>query len=331
MKKNALFLSFVIGTLSHAMVLSPSETAQANFVDRGMVLLDADGNEQAVKVGEQNKSPFGVFLALTPKDGSGVMEVNYCTATHLKGQHVLTATHCIPKNSRSTLWIVFYSKEGKKQVYPIYEFFFKGAGEEDIAMVKLPEEAVPLWDDSDFQYKKFEKPGHESDFSVTLWSYTPLIHFPQLQIKYPDSNGMVFRPNYCLASQSLPHIEVRDKKTRKKVGEINFAEKMETKSHLFIDKCKHPILQGNSGSLITHGKNFAYKLGVLHYVLGNHASIWPQLTANGLTTNPKTDLYYHGVDGKTEWLSQEVGSYDIGAGSLFEVIEKRSPAAMPPR
>ncbi len=327
MKPVILFLT-LFSQFSSALTVSERESPHALFIDRNVVLLDSDGNEAAVKVGDSARSPLGIFVALTPK-GSGQFSIAYCTATHLKGEFVALAAHCIPEAGPITTWLIFYAKDGKRQIVPVYQYIFKGEGHEDVAIARLHEEAIPMWDEADYRTYPFEKSPDSPDIAVSLWSYSPLVHFPKFQKRYPGRAGMVYQPNRCVASQLLPRIEARHKRLKRKTGEMLFGAKFNAKKHLFIDKCKNKIVQGNSGSLITHGNNFNFKLGILHFVLGDHETVWKQMVENGMANDPNTDLFYFGVDGKSEKIDQHIGSYSLGAGTLFEVIEKRNPAALP--
>ncbi len=306
---------------------TPKEFSHATLVDRTVVMLDENGQEGPARIGELGRTPFAMLVSVTPKGNQ--VDLSYCSATHLKGDYLLTAAHCVPASSEATLWVLFYSKEGKRQLFPIRDFYFRGQGNEDIAVAKLGEDAVAAWDEANFRFSPFEKPADSPDVPVTLWSYTPIRFFPEYQQKFPGKAGMVFRPNRCVASQVLPRIVLRERKSKRVTTKISFHEDMKSKDHLFIDKCQHAILEGNSGSLISHGKNFDYKLGVLAFTLGEHASTWRQLHEAGYTKDPTKELIYYGVDGKGELMTYEQGLFSLGAGTLFETIERRNPAALP--
>lgn len=314
-----------------AINVTPIEFNYATFIERHLVMLDSEGNEKPVKAGDSGRSPFGIWVVITPDHQTKQIALGYCTATHLKGEHVALAAHCIPKNKDASVWLVFYGKDGKKQIFPVYDYFFKGEGGEDIAMAKLHPEAIALWDDADFRVFPFESAKPDPDIGVQIWSYSPINHFPKWEAKYPEKAGMVWAPNRCIASQLMPRIEGRHKILKRKTGELVYGDHLNPKRHLFIDHCQHTIVQGNSGSLITHGNNFSYKLGVLHSILGNHDQVWKQIRDRGWADEPQVEFFYIGAAGKPELIDSNQGLFSVGAGTLFEVIEKRAPSALPRR
>ncbi len=318
---------FLWSLQAQAFTYSPKELPIAYTLERMVVLLDEQGNEAAVRVGDQGRTPFAMMLGVTSLNGQ--LDFKFCTGTHLKGSYVVTAAHCVPTAADATFWVFFYTKEGKRQLFPIREFYFKGKGSDDIAMAKLPEEAVAMWDETNFRYNTFDKPADGHDVPITMWSYTPLPHFTDFQTKFQGRSGMVFRPNRCSASRLAPRVTQRDRRTKKVTAKIALQHDLKGKDHLFIDRCQYAIVPGNSGSLITHEKNFDYKLGVLDLTFGDHAAVWKQLTELGYTNDPTKELIYYSVDGKPEPFTYELGLFSLGAGTLFETIERRSPAALP--
>ena len=196
-------------------------------------------------------------------------------------------------------------------------------------MAKLHAEAVPMWDDAEFRIYPFETAKPDPDIGIKIWSYSPINHFPQWEKKYPEKAGMVWSPNRCIASQNMPRIEGRHKILKRKTGSLVFGDKLNAKRHLFIDHCTNTIVQGNSGSLITHGNNFSFKLGVLHSILGNHDQVWKLINDRGWANNPQVEFFYIGAAGKAELIDSNTGLFTVGAGTLFEIIEKRMPASLP--
>jgi len=312
---------------ARAAPLSPSEVAHANVVERVVVMLDEQGNEAPVRIGEQNRSPFGILVSVVPNGDQ--VTLTYCTGTHLKGTYLLTAAHCVPKSAGATWWVMYYNKEGKRQLSLLRDFHFKGKGNDDVAVVKLDEEVGAAWDDANFRLHTFDKPTESHDVPVTLWSYSPIRFFPEFEQKHPGKAGMVFRSNPCAASRLIPRIEVQDLKTKRVVANLFFNDGLKGKEHLFIDRCRHEIVDGNSGSLITHGKNFEYKLAVLDFTMGNHSLAWKKLTELGYAADPTKRIVYFGVDGKSEPVTYEVGMFSLGAGTLFETIGRRNESALP--
>ncbi len=136
---------------------------------------------------------------------------------------------------------------------------------------------------------------------------------------------MVFRPNHCSASRTIPHLEVFSKgaspKERKKVYEFHFRKNgiTDEKLHVFLDQCDYPVIQGNSGSLISLAGQPKKKVGVLHLFVADKDKIWNDIEKNN-QDKAELEYFYAGNDGRAKRFAWGFGEFLIASGSALESL-----------
>lgn len=317
----SLLLSLGLISIAARAAINPVAIANA------FVLLDESGNEAAAKT-PSGISPFGALVSVGERGGA-------CTATHLGAGRVVTAAHCV--HSGMPHFVIFHNKEGKKVAFQTDKTLYVGDDSFDIAVFAIPDEASAQWDAAGAEVRALASvpdKGSDPDVGVTAWSYTPLASVPEYASKYAGQMGMVFTPNRCLASRVKPSIELyrrEGKKKKKLVGKFSFASSIDADRHAFLDGCQRKIVKGNSGSLVTFSNNFSHKLGILHCTIAETRQIWDELKEKGLTDRKGVELYLHGVDDKLQRVSWDRGAFLVGSASLFDVLQRLSPGALPDR
>ena len=218
------------------------------------------------------------FAALLEVSGTNT---NLCTATHIEEGLVVTAAHCVRRRidlSASNYFLIFFDKNGKKQVHTISEFGYVGSEtSDDIAYLKIAPTTSQHWHVWDGELDRTT----ESDIgarppelaNVALWSFDP----------YglgPTSLGAALNPRTCLASRTKPMI------TRESEKDVDHSAwdgvRFDESEHVFMDHCDRPVIQGNSGALITNLKTRTM-IGVTQAYIGSST---PQ-------SSDESDVFYY--------------------------------------
>ena len=300
------------------------------------LLLDEDGKPRASYLSDLGGSPVGALLALPQKGGKMT-----CTATHYAPGLVITAAHCLKTGlPAKDHFVLFYNKDGVKTAAPVQRFLFRGDHLMDIAVLKISREVADTWDVGNLEIKKYRKEQIASKIpsreTIKAWSYTPLVHFPQYAPENTSRLGMVFTPNDCIASRTIPRIVAKEKikgtKKYKTVGELSLKKvgHIDEKIHIFLDDCTRRIVRGNSGSLITASNDFTQKIGILHLVVATKEAVWKELSKLNLNKSLIT-FFYIGNDDTPKEVAWSSSEFLIGSGTTLEALKKRKPRLLPSR
>lgn len=297
-----------------------------DLVAQKFLLLDSGGSQEPAKVPGFSYSPFGALVYWDGKTSFGL-----CSATHVSGDRLLTAAHCLsPSSDLSHYQAIFYDKQGKKQHASVLSAAFKGDEKIDIAVLTIDKKAAEGWEVVGGEVRRYDTrsiaaavPEQEA---VVAWSFTPINSVKNVHDRYPGQLGMVFRPNHCQASRTIPHLEVFSKsaKERKKIYEFYFRKKgiTDEKLHVFLDQCVYPVIQGNSGSLISLAGQPKKKVGVLHLFVADKDKIWNDIEKNN-QDRAELEYFYLGNDGRSKRFAWGFGEFLIASGSALVSLGNR--------
>lgn len=289
------------------------------------LLLDETGRSAAPTIPTLPASPFGALV-----HWKGDTKINLCTATHTTSGYVLTAFHCLkPGSSPANYQVIFYDKTGKRRSAAVTGVSFSGDERRDAAILSIDPVAAKEWQVVGGRIRRYEARSIASKVpdqeAVRAWSYTPLQSVPEVAAKYPQGMGMVFRPNRCIASRTVPHLEVFSEnlttKRRSKVYEFYFRKEGVTDEsmHLFLDECEHKVVQGNSGSLISSQSDPQIKIGVLHLFVADKEKIWADIEKHK-EDKSQLEYFYTGNDNHPKRFAWAFGEFLIASGMALEAL-----------
>lgn len=290
-----------------------------------VMLLGSSGNEEAPSAPDVAGSPFGMLLALRGSD-----QMKQCSAVHLSPGKLLTAAHCVERDGGWRYIAIFFASDGRKSAVEMSRVLYLGGPAYDVAVLGFAESEAVRWAVAgpkieDLGPYRKDSAGR-SDINVILWSFTPIDAVPELKAKYPGRTGMVFRPNQCRASRERPGIEIVD--GERSIASVGILPQFSSETHLFLDECRHRIVPGNSGSLITHNLNFRIKLGVLSFTSIDKRGVIESL-ARQYPDRPSIEFNYRGLDNLTRRMSTVVGDFSLGGAALLQSLAKERADLIP--
>lgn len=257
------------------------------------------------------RAPFGVLLKLP-----SVGKVGACSAAHVSRGVLVTNSHCVGGAVRSgvgSFHFVYYGKENTKRYGSVEEFLYLGNGRrDDVALMKIDARSADDWDTIDSAVaKKSELAGQRPAPSenVIVWGFDPVDSRVNLPSAESRKGGMRFSPRVCLASRTQPTLVGLAGSDRTPI-QISLTDE---KVHFFLDECDRPLMQGNSGSLITSGDVFRRMWGVYHWAVTPTEAALKRFGAFEYTGNNNRPLRVERIGLTAEF---------FGVGSAFEHLSE---------
>ncbi|MBI4404855.1 MAG: hypothetical protein HY537_11875 [Deltaproteobacteria bacterium] len=292
-------------------------------------LLDENGNEHAAIEKTSLKSPFCFLLTMMKNNIIG-----HCSCAHIIKGIISTNAHCIAVEEALDIQkdyiIISYRKNRPSERVMIHPVSLKYVGDEDkddIALLSISEEHSNEID---------VFPGSLSDISkvsesITVWAFDPF----GMRSKY--AFGAKFVPKKFTYASRKAHkgqkmISPRNTRTppyEKWEPLDGYTAKtkerksllLDSKHHIFVDKDTRPIIEGNSGSLITD-LGFTKALGVIHWQIPiqNGEQYDSLLDADVEVKKVKAS------NGREYDLTRDY-TYWIFVGTAFEPVRKEHPSS----
>jgi hypothetical protein len=269
----------------------------------------------------RRSTPLGVVVGVS-QDGE---DWELCSAVHLASGRGFTAAHCFQELTEGwRYYVVFNSRRGKRVTVPITSFLYRGDPTSDIAVFPVSRDVAITWATAGTEVERFSPSlPHRK---VTIWSFTPVEQIPDLKSRFAGRTAMVLRPNRCLASQHRPSIELRNAQGAQNLPMLR---KVDAAGHLFLDRCSYPVVDGNSGSLVTTGEELGRKVGILSLHGVDEHDFWEELGGTSLLQSG-THFFFHGIDDKVRELTPRSGEFSLSAATLLEPLRALRPALFIP-